>query len=762
MTLLRFWQVLFLLLLAVSLITAVRMLPHIQIDTDLADISPANQHRPEVRAAIDALQESISQRIILLISGTDEDTVYAAEEALRSSLAGINTIEVQPASEVLAESVLNGLKPYRFSLLTQSQQQILAQQPASAIADQAQKSLYGLSGQVRAIPFAEDPLGWHSETLLSLLQQTSEEQSSDRFSLPVVMTIRQGAMNIRTQRELSTQLDAVIHQTTDEFEVAIDRSGVFFFAADAARSSKQDVSFISTGSTIGVVLLLLLVFRNVRALILPVISIGLGIGFALVVTHWWFGKVHILTIVFGASLIGIVIDYSLHYFYHGANRQPSANNERSALFRALTLSLATSMIGYAALSFSGLQALQKVAVFSCCGLFMAWLSVICLGDLALKKPMATDQRWFPALVSGFRALLTRISVPLWSGSAILLLAAAAYTALVIQPFSDDPRVFFKPPAELLASEQRVAAVATDYEPGRYIIINGQNRTQLYVRHRQLMEVVAGTAELNPDDFTSVLSWVPDRQQQEQNYQSLSKLYGSQGAVELLYSTLGNPAAADSIMREYQSAQNQILDLTAVTELLGDALPPVFFEQPGNVVSFVLIRKGIQADALAPVLQTMDGVEYVNTLKRTESALAEQRRSASSLLMLAYVLVAVLMCLRFRQIRAILLVTVPLCATAALLVVSQLAGFPLNLFHIMALFLVLGFGMDYTIFTHELRAHADVTLQAILLSALTSLLSFGLLSLSSIPVVASFGTTLLVGNMFNLMGAFVYARLQSQS
>ena len=272
-----------------------------------------------------------------------------------------------------------------FSLLTQAQLQNLAQQPTVAIAEQAQKSLYGLSTQIRAFPFTEDPLGWHSETLLSLVQQTSEEQIQERFSLPIAMTIRQGAMNIRAQRELSAQLDAVITQTTEDFEVAIDRSGVFFFAADAARSSKQDVSFISTGSTIGVVLLLLLVFRNIRALILPVISIGLGIGFAFVVTHWWYGKVHILTIVFGASLIGIVIDYSLHYFYHGANRQASANSERNALFRALTLSLATSMIGYAALSFSGLQALQKVAVFSCCGLFMAWLSVICLGDLAMKK-----------------------------------------------------------------------------------------------------------------------------------------------------------------------------------------------------------------------------------------------------------------------------------------------------------------------------------------------------------------------------------------
>ena len=254
-------------------------------------------------------------------------------------------------------------------------------------------------------------------------------------------------------------------------------------------------------------------------------------------------------------------------------------------------------------------------------------------------------------MSGLGVLLARVSVPVWSSLAVLLLSAAAYTALVIQPFSDDPRVFFKPPAELLASEQRVAAVASDYEPGRYIIINGQNRAEVYERHHRLMDVVASSNDLNQDDFTSVLSWVPDHQEQQRNYQALSKLYGQQGAALQLYSALGNPAEADSIMREYQAAQNLILELTTVTQLLGDALPPVLFEQPGNVVSFVLIRKGIQADALAPVLQTMDGIDYVNTLKQTESALAEQRRSASSLLMLAYALVAALMCLRFRQWRA---------------------------------------------------------------------------------------------------------------
>ena len=100
--------------------------------------------------------------------------------------------------------------------------------------------------------------------------------------------------------------------------------------------------------------------------------------------------------------------------------------------------------------------------------------------------------------------------------------------------------------------------------------------------------------------------------------------------------------------------------------------------------------------------------------------------------------------------------VPICASALVIIIGASLGQTLNLFHVMALFLVLGFGMDYTIFTKEIDHMRSITLQAILLSAITSLLSFGLLSISSIPVAQSFGMMLLIGNCFNLLGVFVYS------
>jgi predicted exporter len=132
------------------------------------------------------------------------------------------------------------------------------------------------------------------------------------------------------------------------------------------------------------------------------------------------------------------------------------------------------------------------------------------------------------------------------------------------------------------------------------------------------------------------------------------------------------------------------------------------------------------------------------------------------LLAAYIFIAIVVLVRYREFNALWLITIPICSSAILVIISQMMGFSLNLFHVMALFLVLGFGMDYTIFAREIRPPHDITIQAILLSAITSLLSFGLLGLSSIPIVSSFGITLLIGNFFNLLGVIIYSHCIQKS
>ena len=533
---LMLWRLLFIALLLISSVLGLRIASELQIDTNLADVSPSIQNTLETRAAIAQLTQNVEQRILLLISGGDDDSVFEAEQQLRNRLSKLSELSILPTSEVLAEKLTEGIKPFRFSLLSDDQRAELISGNAEAIVQQAKASLFGLSEQIRLYPFADDPLGWHSNTLLALLDNPSAGLSNVEavgFNTVINLRIDYGAMNMNAQQSLMTNLNIVIAEVASDYPVTVDRSGVFFFVAQAAKDSKQDISRITIGSGIGVILLLLFAFRSLHALLLPFISIALGVGFAFIATHLIYGSVHVLTIVFGASLIGIVIDYSLHYFYHGTQGNETDNSERQALHRAMLLSLMTSLIGYAALSFSDLQALQKVALFSCCGLLMAWLSVICLGDWALRRTLTTDKKVFPFLVSAFSRPLKLIKPVAWAAISGAVVVAATSIILFSQPFDDDPRVFFNASEALIASERKVAAVANDYEPGRYLIIHGVNDDDVYQRYEQLFGLISESGLFDAGNFTSLLAWIPNKSQQNSDYLLQEKLYGDGGAVQKL-------------------------------------------------------------------------------------------------------------------------------------------------------------------------------------------------------------------------------------
>jgi predicted exporter len=93
--------------------------------------------------------------------------------------------------------------------------------------------------------------------------------------------------------------------------------------------------------------------------------------------------------------------------------------------------------------------------------------------------------------------------------------------------------------------------------------------------------------------------------------------------------------------------------------------------------------------------------------------------------------------------AIVLIPPVFAGLIALIVISAM-GETLNLFNFLAMILVLGIGIDFTLFLAEARGELKSTIFAITLSALTTMISFGLLALSSTYAVHSFGMTVLVG------------------
>ncbi len=726
----------------------------LQIDTNLADVTPTTINSAESADAIKALQSNIENRVLILLSSADELGLDRAEELLREALTGAPNLEVHPDNDEIFNTLQAQLSPFRFNFLTDSQRQDLIDFNAEQIAEQAKSQMLTLIGEPRILGFADDPLGWHSSALLNFLQQQTEEENSRLIGL----SIARGAMDIRAQETLSQQLDSIFTSIKSATAVSIDTSGVFFFAADAAQAAKRDISLISSISTIGIVMLLWLTFGSLRALGLPLISVASGVVFAAVVTHLIFGSLHILTIVFGASLIGIAIDYALHYLVHqsGSKKRTIGSN----LFGALALSLCTSVIGYAALGLAGLPALQKVAVFSCSGLLMAWITVVVLG----KYFTLSDRSVSNALAWSAKRLsnaLQTVSPKVWSLTVLVFALVGLYGSQQAENFNDDPRVFFNADPRLVESEQKVAAVATDFEPGRYVIVAGDSSEEVYSRVAAFTAAMRTKTQFKATDIRGIPLLLIDEAEQSQNYLAMDKLYSREGAATLLADNLGvDRNLVEPAMRAYENARDERLSPVQLQSLLNRFFPPSWFEtEQGDVISFILIRKGLNADALSGVTAELPGVEYVNTLARTSAELQKQRSTGIAYLLIAIVLIAIILVIRYRSFSALFSLLIPIGSIAGFVSLCMVFGVGINLFHVMALFLVLGFGMDYAIFSREMTRHRNITMQAIVLSALTSLLSFGLLAMSEIPIVSSFGFTLLIGNLFNLIGAIILSNPQ---
>lgn len=735
-------------------------LPNVIIHTDLNDINLSKQDDKTFESASNVMAEAISSQLLFVVTHENQRLVDKASEVLKQRLNTIDNLVAYQQNDI-QESLTSLLKVHRFSLLNEEQRKSLSTLNAEQIGDEAYRKLFQLGEGVRIFPFEDDPLGWHTEFLLSRWSQFTdtppsvekEQDSPLSFSVLNVKLIKL-PQGMDEQNRLFIQLEQVRNAIEKDFSLHILNSGIFYFVVDSAQSSKADIQRIAIGSVVGVLLLMILVFRSLLPLTLSLLSIAIGIGFGLFASVKVFGSIHILTVVFGASLIGIVIDYSLHYFYHHLSEIDSSADSKKqaqdkALIRAMVLSMLTSFVGYGALGMSDLLVLKKVALFSCVGLFMAWLSVIVLGPLIALRQLSARQQVLLRIINLIQVPLARHSRLTTTTGCIFAIVAGVYLISIPLSVNDDPRKFFHVSNSLLEQEQSVAQLTGLFEPGKYFIAEGTSKGEVYNTIQQFYD------ELSEQQLvqyvSSVINWLPSPEQQTQNYSLQEKLYGDDGAVKFLMRKLGADDSTEASQLAYQNMADKPLSFESMREYI-PILPPLIIEMENRVFGFVLIRKNAPVEKLVDLSKTINSVVYINSLGAAKQALAEQRSVGTKLLFLAYGMLAIGLLVYYRKLTAVSVLLIPISASTITLVSLSLIGQAITVFHIMALFLVLGLGMDYIVFANEMRHKKETTQQAILLSAITSLLSFGLLAFSAMPIVSAFGSTLLIGNTINFIAS----------
>ena len=120
-----------------------------------------------------------------------------------------------------------------------------------------------------------------------------------------------------------------------------------------------------------------------------------------------------------------------------------------------------------------------------------------------------------------------------------------------------------------------------------------------------------------------------------------------------------------------------------------------------------------------------------------------------LLALSSVVLLILLVILFRK-RALLISLPSLFAILSVFGLLTLTGQTINLFHLLACFMVIGMSLDYTIF---LASDFRMAQKPVVCSLLTSLVGFGALAFVSFPLVQFIGQALGIGLLVSFLSAY---------
>lgn len=746
------------------------------LQTNLLALLPATEANPVAERAVEMLGEALGNRTVYLVTDRDAARAKAAAKAFGARLAGSGafrsvTVEVPPfdLSRIAATYL-----PARFGLLTEADRASLERGDAT-LADRLTRRLYAPPVDGLQTGVADDPFGWLQHWLGNLPLTTSNLSLEDGMLVAhrdeatgvLVMTSLAGsAYESKVQRAVRDATADAEHALAADYRgVRVDRAGAVFYAEAARASAERDVHLIGAVSLAGIALLLMSVFRSPRLLVLAFASTALGIVCALAVTLLVFGKLHLLTLVFGVSLIGEAVDYSIQYFvaYLSAGRQWDARRGAAAVRPALVVALATSLLGYAILMWVPFPALKQIACFAIVGILSAFAAVTGFLPLMLTQaPRRVPSRVFSRAVRvlrGWQSLLAgRRAV-----AVAVLVSLVAIPGWVALRSDDDIRLLIQRDTGLARQENDIRAAVGLANTAQFFVVQGATPEAVLERSESL---VAALDSQRVGRVQSVATFVPSAQQQARNRAVLeARVFADPAALRATLERAG-------LRNDVADAWIQAFSRHAATKLSVDAWLTARWSAPfrhlwlgrvdgaaGPVYAALAIPERVDAAnaaALAAVAHGLPGVSWVDKAASVSNLFGAYRVDSGLWLAGALILVAALLMWRY-GVRGGIATTLPVVFAIGLtLAVFGYARVPLTLFNWLALMLVLGVGANYAVFLREgcMRDMTDLgaVWTGVLLSAATTLLSFGMLGASAMPALRSFGTTLAMGIVFSVLFA----------
>jgi predicted exporter len=316
--------------------------------------------------------------------------------------------------------------------------------------------------------------------------------------------------------------------------------------------------------------------------------------------------------------------------------------------------------------------------------------------------------------------------------------------------NDDIRSLQSSPARLVQDQIKLGRLLDAPTPVQYYLVRGATDEQVLQREEALKRRLDPlVAQGHLSGYQALSNWVPSARTQGERMALLDgRLLGRDGPLDALARALGADDGWAAATRAHLHERAQALTPDAF--LRTPASEPwrhLWLGEVDGVHASIVALRGMRYASI-PVLSGaaagLEGVQWVDKVGGISAVLGRYRAYMGAVVLGAYALVFLALLPRYRG-RTWRVLAPTAAASALTLAILGLAGQHMQLFHVLALMLLLGVGVDYGIFMQEDPQRGDdAPWLAVGLSAASTLLSFGLLALSGTPALRAFGLTMLLG------------------
>ncbi len=742
--------------------------PHFKFSTKITEFLPDDKENRGAQIAVLLAESELSKVMVIDLSLATPSTEKLHDTALALETHLQAVPDVAMARSGFTDADLNQMMAFlgEWPPTTFLPKSAFTEAALRARLSDLKEQLGGPMGVMIRQTAPRDPLGGMWEPLQalrssrgdSIIDEDGVVYTPDHAHAFVFVETKSSSFDSDAQRAFRQVLDDWL---TANPGVTMQTAGAAQFAIASEAQIKGDVNRIGIVSTIGILLIFLALFGSVRMILVGFVPMIFGSAVAVLACQLIFGEIHGITIAFGTSLLGVGLDYVEHYYAHFVlTPEVPAKTTMKIVAPSLVLGAFTTIIGFIGLGAAGLTGLRQMAVFSV---------IAIMASMAATYWMVPP--WMPVTYKPPRTLgvvnrlVLRLMVKLtsrtWSTGARIAVVVVAIGMTVVgvrvARFSDNVNMLVSDKGPHIEQDTAVRS-RLGPESSTFAVITAGTDEAL------LIAIGTATDELEVARGKGALtSFVPLGRILPSATEQLARFAAARAAVPVTRKVMEELEFVPDQFADYWTAlQTTAPKILSLGDVRASPLAPLLAAWvPAQTTPIALIPLVGVTDVAA--LQTLVPSATIVAPAATIVDLfrgVRIRTVISSLLGVATILLLLLA--RYRSPRKVVVAVAPAILACVAAVGAMVAmGISLNILHVMSLLLVVSLGVDFGIFfvdtTSSLEESAR-TMVSIITASITTILSFGLLGLSSSPGLAAIGVTVTLGVTFSLLTCFLMASL----